>query len=183
MTVLTQDTRTGEAVDRGLLALAQAQSCAEAVELAGSLRHIRIHPDAPRDIERMDESPKSELWGQRLWKHLLALDAYAEAKGPGFQAWCESAGHPEAVSSKFIAMTESDTVKNSERLSRSRRFPVSTAIDPSGTMHMWSHLKPVQGGGKQIPRIYFHDDTKGDTGVVHIGFIGPHDLVPNTKAK
>jgi hypothetical protein len=45
---------------------------------------------------------------------------------------------------------------------------------------MLAHIKSIQGGGMQIPRIYFHDDTKGKTGKVHIGFIGPHDLVPNT---
>ena len=47
---------------------------------------------------------------------------------------------------------------------------------------MEAHLKPVQGGGMQIPRIYFYDDTKGRTGKVHVGFIGPHDRMPNLSS-
>lgn len=44
---------------------------------------------------------------------------------------------------------------------------------------MFAHLKVSEGGGQNIPRIYFHDDTKGVTGKVHIGFFGPHRFVPN----
>ena len=44
---------------------------------------------------------------------------------------------------------------------------------------MHAHLKVAEGGGQNIPRIYFYDDAKGGTGKVHIGFIGPHRLVPN----
>ena len=38
------------------------------------------------------------------------------------------------------------------------------------------------GGGNDIPRVYFHDDTRGDTRTVHVGFIGPHYLVKNSSA-
>ena len=31
-------------------------------------------------------------------------------------------------------------------------------------------------------RIYFYDDTHGNTGKIHVGFIGPHYLMPNTKS-
>jgi len=47
---------------------------------------------------------------------------------------------------------------------------------------MVAHLKVAEGGGAQIPRIYFLDDTKGVTGKVHIGFFGPHRFVPNAGA-
>ncbi|MGD0409808.1 MAG: hypothetical protein ABSB34_12580 [Candidatus Limnocylindrales bacterium] len=40
----------------------------------------------------------------------------------------------------------------------------------------------AEGGGAQIPRIYFLDDTKGVTGKVHMGFFGPHRFVPNAGA-
>jgi hypothetical protein len=155
-------------------------SCADAVELAATLKNLVVHPDAPRDIDRMDQSPNAELWGQRVWSHLQSLDAYAAAKGPGFNVWCETSGHPRAIASKFIAMTESKTVRTNESLRKHRDLPVDKAISPSGIIEMLAHIKSIQGGGMQIPRIYFHDDTKGKTGKVHIGFIGPHDLVPNT---
>lgn len=47
---------------------------------------------------------------------------------------------------------------------------------------MESHLKISEGGGNLAPRVYFFDDTDGPTRMVHIGFVGPHDLVPNSKA-
>ena len=155
-------------------------SCADAIELASQLAHVKIHPEAPRDIERMDQSPDAELWGQRMWAHLQSLNAYAAEAGPGFKSWCETSGHPRVISAKFIAMTESETVCNNPRLRARRLLPVDTKVDPSGQIEMLAHIKSVQGGGMQIPRIYFHDDTKGATGMVHVGFIGPHDLMPNT---
>jgi hypothetical protein len=47
---------------------------------------------------------------------------------------------------------------------------------------MYSHLKIAEGGKDLAPRVYFHDDTDGSTGKVHIGFIGPHYLMPNTRS-
>ena len=80
-------------------------------------------------------------------------------------------------------MVESETVMNSEELSRHRMLPVDTRIATEGLIMMQAHLKVQPGGGPIIPRIYFHDDTRGDTRNVHIGFFGPHDLVPNTKRR
>lgn len=169
-----------ELIEQEADAVSAIGSCADAVQLAASLKYVTVHPDAPRDIDRMDESPNAELWGQRIWAHLQSLDAYGRSKGPGFKTWCETSGHPRAISGKFISMTESQTVCTSERLRRHRDLPIDTAISPSGKIEMLAHIKSIQGGGMQIPRIYFHDDTKGKTGKVHVGFIGPHDLVPNT---
>ena len=51
-------------------------------------------------------------------------------------------------------------------------------------MFMEAHLKVAEGGGMLAPRIYFHDDTghNSNTRMVHVGFFGPHDLVPNKSA-
>jgi hypothetical protein len=46
---------------------------------------------------------------------------------------------------------------------------------------MLAHLKIAEGGGPLAPRVYFHDDTRGPTGRVHIGFIGPHKYMENTR--
>ncbi|NLG22719.1 MAG: hypothetical protein GX555_14965, partial [Actinomycetales bacterium] len=72
-------------------------------------------------------------------------------------------------------------VESNRRLAEQRRFPVDTQVDPAGTTIMWSHLKIAEGGGRLAPRIYFHDDTRGVTGRVHIGFVGPHHYTENTK--
>jgi hypothetical protein len=58
-------------------------------------------------------------------------------------------------------------------------FPVGKLVQPGGQILMLAHLKIAQGGENHIPRVYFYDDTKGATGKVHVGFIGPHFLVEN----
>ena len=161
----------------------EPSSCMEAIELAQGLEHIAIHPKAPRDIDRMDESRESELWGQRIFRHLQALDAYAQDKTRGFNGsfiqWCQRSGGGHAISTRFIAMTESNWVRNNESLKACRVLPLDTRVNGSPEMEMFAHLKTVEGGGTTIPRIYFHDDTMGVTTKVHIGFIGPHYLMPN----
>ena len=158
---------------------ASPSTCQDVVTLAMQLPHIEIHPDAPVEIARLDASEDSELWGRRIWRHLNSLNAYAEAKGPGFPSWCETSGNDRVVALRFIAMSESQSVMNNPDLRRHRTLPIDRAVDQSGYVEMQAHLKPVQGGGMQIPRIYFFDDTKGRTGKVHVGFIGPHDRMPN----
>ena len=168
-----------EVVELETEGLVSPSTCEEAIVLARDLPHIEIHPDAPVDIKRLDESEDSELWARRIWKHLNSLNAYAEEKGPGFQNWCESSGNDRVIAPRFIAMSESRSVMNNPELRRHRTLPINEAVGEGSFVEMQAHLKPIQGGGMQIPRIYFHDDTKGRTGKVHVGFIGPHDRMPN----
>ncbi|WP_058954273.1 hypothetical protein [Kocuria rhizophila] len=79
-------------------------------------------------------------------------------------------------------MSESQTVANNAQMSAKRVFKAAKDMDPSGEIYMRAHLKISEGGGDLAPRVYFHDDTAGKTGRVHVGFVGPHYLVPNTKA-
>lgn len=76
-------------------------------------------------------------------------------------------------------MTESDFVQNTTKLANSRVFDVDERVDASGRITMLAHLKIAEGGGPLAPRVYFHDDTAGATGMVHVGLVGPHSLVPN----
>jgi hypothetical protein len=59
---------------------------------------------------------------------------------------------------------------------------VSPEVDPAGRIHMVAHMKIQKGGGDNIPRLCFHDDTDGPTWHMHVGFIGPHRHVRNTKS-
>lgn len=79
-------------------------------------------------------------------------------------------------------MRESETVENNAGLRRARTFPVDNDVDAPGSIYMGAHLKISEGGGNLAPRVYFHDDTGGTTGRVHVGFVGPHYLVPNTRS-
>ena len=165
----------------------QVTTCSQAIELARSrLTGVVIHPDAPREIRRLDNVRHPELSARRMWRYLQALDAYAldAAKWPGFHIWCSRSGSPRALPTRFVAMRESETVLNDSEMHEARRLPVDPVANPSSSPRilMEAHLKVIEGGGFQIPRIYFHDDTKGRTGKVHVGFIGPHELMPNTKS-
>lgn len=76
-------------------------------------------------------------------------------------------------------MTESEGVHTGGEFKGTRDFDVDPAVDPSGETTMLAHLKISEGGGSLTPRVYFYDDTGGTTKKVHVGFVGPHHLVPN----
>lgn len=148
------------------------------------LGQIELPASAERELDALDAALEAEFWAQDAWLGLRALDEYARNASDftgGFWEWCNhgDAQHRWPASQKKLAMKESDTVMHSRDLSRTREFEVSTELQSSGRLVMHAHLKVAEGGGQNIPRIYFYDDAKGGTGKVHIGFIGPHRLVPN----
>lgn|GEM_PF-6795698 len=71
-------------------------------------------------------------------------------------------------------MTESYTVVQNARLRATRVLPIDKTVASDGTIEMLLHLKIAEGVGSNIPRMYFHDDTAGKTGKIHVGFFGPH---------
>jgi hypothetical protein len=155
----------------------------EAIEWARTtLQHVEVHERAVCEVERVDCAPSAAKWGRDTGRALVALDSYAQAAGrgesSGFFHWCSDTG---AWGTDRLAMTESESVQNNERLLRRRFLPVSEAVSASGHMTMLAHMKIVKGGPANIPRLYFHDDTAGSTGKMHVGFFGPHDLMPNTQ--
>jgi hypothetical protein len=157
----------------------------EAVELARlHLQFLAIPDGACRDIDRLDESLKYNVWALTTWQGLRALDAYArqvstQGNQDGFYEWCRrSAQWPISK----LAMVEGEATMANDRLRAMRLVPVDIAVAVQGRIEMQAHLKIQPGGGNNIPRVYFHDDTAGLTGKIHVGFIGPHYLMPNTKA-
>lgn len=170
---------------------ADAMEDPEAAELTPStsirfgrerLKFVFIHPDAEQKVDELDEAYKARPWGYTTWSGLAALNSYAKAVADGtdaanFKTWCM---HTGAFSHHKVAYSESTTVKSGSLADR-RMLPVSTDVDESGWIQMLWHLKIQEGGGMNIPRLYFHDDTRGTTKKIHVGFYGPHYLMPNTK--
>lgn len=149
--------------------------------------HLEVHDDAARDLDGIDTCPQAYSWGNKTWRGFRALAGYAEARSNGFQGtfwdWCKEGGpHAWPANSKHLSMSESDSVQTNKKMSRTRVLPVSKQVDSSGTVTMLSHLKISEGGGDLAPRVYFYDDADGVTGKVHVGFVGPHYLMPNTKS-
>lgn len=165
----------------------EVQDTSEAVLAAQAYlsQWLAIPDSAVRELADIDTAPTAFAWGNNTWRGLRALAAYAEDRAGGwdkggFWEWCASGpvlGWP--ATSKKLSMTESETVQNSDKLSRTRVFKVHGDIDKSGEITMLAHLKISEGGGSLAPRIYFYDDTAGVTRKVHVGLVGPHYLVPN----
>lgn len=147
---------------------------------------LAIPIGADRELDGVDAAPNALAWGNTVWRGLCALADYAKdvsngAFSGGFWNWCAHAGVWPATPKK-LAMGESESVENNPKLYSKRCFKIDEAVDPSGELYMGAHLKISEGGGSLAPRVYFHDDTGGKTKRVHVGFIGPHYLVPNTKS-
>jgi hypothetical protein len=146
---------------------------------------LALPDSAPRELADIDTAPNAYAWGNTTWRGLRALAAYAEDRANGwnkggFWEWCaEGPLLSWPATTKKLSMSESETVQNSDKLRRTRIFKVDTDVDASGEITMLAHLKISEGGGNLAPRAYFHDDTSGVTGKVHVGFVGPHYLVPN----
>ena len=146
---------------------------------------LEIHEDAARDLDKLTTAPNASAWGNSTWRALRALATYAEDSAEdriagGFWEWCAS-GRPGTwpATAKRLSMTESDFVLNNGRARRARTLPVSTNVSPDGQIEMLAHMKIAEGGGPLAPRVYFYDDTRGSTGKMHVGFIGPHYFMPN----
>ncbi len=172
------------------IAEAEAQfTVAGVIEMARDrCDRVELPGPALREIDTLDADEKAADWARELWKALRALNAYAEESEffqGGFWEWCEHSNSKENLwpaTPKKLAMKESDTVRNDSRLWRMRRFLIDSKVSPNGYQHMEAHLKIAEGGGQHIPRLYFHDDAKGRTGQIHIGFLGPHRLVQTSQS-
>ena len=160
--------------------------CADIPLLAARHLHsVVIHPDACEDLDRLDDQLEGPVWANAAWRALRALNQYAQQAqdfNGSFYTWCAESGSPYAWPTKKLAMKESDSVRNNPKYYEPRVRSVDTAVHPDGKMFMDKHIKVAEGGGPLIPRILFEDDTGRKTRKVHIGFFGPHDLVPNPSA-
>ena len=161
------------------------ESCSKAAELARlHFRNISFPDEACRELSRLDATIESSAWAKTAWRGFLALDEYAQsaiAGGGGFYQWCASGASSWSSSTKKLAMVESESVRQDDKLKKARELPVDRRVSRSGRIFMGAHLKVSEGGGPLAPRIYFYDDTGGETGKVHIGFFGPHDHMPNKR--
>lgn len=145
-------------------------------------QYITIPTTAPREIEALDTNMAAVVWAKDLAQLFASMERYATARISGkfdgsYLEWCSKMADYSAAK---IAMQESEPTKKNPRLRASRTFEVSRDLDPSGWKVMFAHAKIQARGGSLIPRLFFHDDVVGKTKKIHIGFIGPHHLVPTS---
>ena len=178
------DERRDDATDADGASAAGVSSPTDAVRLArAQLDRLAIPESATAMTDEIDRAVESPAWGRATWRALQALHLYAtqSARYGGFWDWCANSGHAQAwpATTKKLAMNESLTAMNAH--GEDRVFKVDTRVRASGEIVMEAHCKVAEGGGGLSPRIYFYDDTKGATGLVHIGFVGPHRHIRNAS--
>jgi hypothetical protein len=159
-----------------------AEDPSDAVRLARKhLTMLAVPEAATTTTPELDGAMEASVWGRKTWQALRALHLYAlnHTDSSGFWEWCERSGHPFAwpASERKLAMSESDTAMTKYR--DDRLFGIDPRVRGDEKQLMEAHIKVSNGGGQLTPRIYFYDDTKGVTGKVHIGFIGPHRYLRN----
>lgn len=122
----------------------------------------------------LDESGHRQSRARAVGAALSALHAYAidGSRNRDFRQWCASGGHGVSISASSVAMTESKSVQRNTTQAAARVFPVDPLLHDSGERQMFTHIKLDQG--PTASRLHFHDDTRGHTGKIHIGYIGPH---------
>lgn len=141
------------------------------------LPHIVLPSHLDDSATALDEATSDESWAQKIWRALSALDAYGRAKArDGFSGdffeYCRR-GEGDIIPQAWIAMHESETTENNPKYRRLRTLPVDSGVHPAGEVFMGSHIK-IEQGGYPCPRIHFVDDTSGETGKVHVGWLGDH---------
>lgn len=135
-------------------------------------------------VQQLDDNFKAATWAAKAWRALRALDDYAAARACGefdrdFYAYCQQPPPGRTgVSANMVAITESDDTRQNRKFAMARLFPVPEDVHPDGKIFMWAHIK-LDSAGRTAPRIHFYDDTAGPTGLIHIGYIGPH--LPNRQ--
>lgn len=134
-------------------------------------------------ILTLDDMSGNSRYAADFWKFILVLRDYMRArKEIGFQGsvhdyLAEGRGLYRIVSQARHSPTESETVRNNEKMCGERIFPVPTEVDPCGEVEMLAHFKTSHRDTND-PRMHYYVDTRY-THKVYIGYIGPH--LTNTK--
>ncbi|PJE95813.1 hypothetical protein CUT44_21410 [Streptomyces carminius] len=153
----------------------------ELLDRMGEFPTLRFTGD--RKVTRRLDERSMPNWIVICWNGLKALedfaaDSVAGRAGGDFRAWCRNlppGRHPFPAGK--VRMKESETVRCKSAWRRERMLPVPRAVHPSGRVYMEAHLR-IGAGNAVSPRLHFHDDTAG-TGLLYIGYIGPH--LTNTR--
>lgn len=151
-------------------------------EKASKLEHV-VLGDVQPGVDKLRRQVQEDVWLDRSWKALQALEEYAQLKKergaealPHFSAYLSDPLAEHVIPRTRYSSTESKGVMMNGRFVAARTFPVPEEVDPSGKVVMEAHIR-VGSGKPPAPRMHFHDDTSGNTGKVYVGYIGPH--LPN----
>lgn len=151
--------------------------CEEVVEYAAArLDRLSLGPAVNEGAGELDQHAEP-AWARKALRALDALQAYAEWKAVGaegnFWTFCADAESLSVLPTTWLSMQESETTDQNPRFRSLRTFAVDEAVDDAGSVYMPAHIK-LEKGGNPAPRIHFYDDTDGPTGLIYVGWLGPH---------
>jgi hypothetical protein len=149
-------------------------------ELVSALMpHIRLN-EGWDQMGRQRGHKHEDQWIRRTWECLEALEAYAGAKAqhgahvlPHFSSYLTWPEATERISVNLYCASEAN-LQNIPKFASQRTFTVPGL----GPVFMQEHFR-VGGVRPPAPRMHVYDDTAGPTGLVHVGYVGPH--LPNFK--
>jgi hypothetical protein len=140
------------------------------------LSMLEIPASVDEGAEQLD-AHGDESWAARSWSALRALDNYAQLKADGldgsFFQYCEQGLGDFRIPVSWVSPAETAMTLNNPKFRRLRTLPVSSEVEADGSVLMQEHIR-IERGGSPAPRIYYYDDTRGSTGRVHVGWLGPH---------
>ncbi|MGW9067938.1 hypothetical protein ACWGQT_00600 [Streptomyces yangpuensis] len=157
------------------------ESWKEMVDLVDELMpHIRIG-DVWGPLEKLRGHKHERVWIRRTWESLEALEAYASAKRevgaaelPHFTAYLKWPLATALVPVNLYCASEANLLRNDPKFGALRTFDVPGA----GVVFMGEHFR-VGGSRPPAPRMHIYDGTGDGSGLIHVGYIGPH--LPNGK--
>ncbi|MCF1592458.1 hypothetical protein [Streptomyces muensis] len=148
-------------------------SFADLWERLGTLVHVRVTADR-RITLALDEQAEARTWAAKAWSGLAALESYAAHRKDGFAGgFHQFCRNPPTGARVYpvsqVAMTE--TSATMAAYGQERIFPALEGTEAE----MQAHLK-LAPRGNVCPRVHFLDDVagKGASGVVVVGYVGPH---------
>jgi hypothetical protein len=143
------------------------------------LPKIRVLDDVLDSVSKIDRHPKTKLWLRRTWTALEAYQAYAEAKEsqgpvvlPTMQAYLQWELADTIFPQSWHAGKEASMTRRDPKYAALRTF----TVPEHGPVLMGEHVR-IGDNRPPAPRMYLFDDTSGPTGLIWVGYIGPH--LPN----
>ena len=159
------------------------ESCVSAIELARQTLSLVEIGDTRHEAGELDQHLQSSLWGRKALKAFRSMQSYAELQEAGvvdgsFMDYLQSPQPGVKIPTSWVAMKEDETTDNSPACRAARVFAVPPEVNRNEEVYMECHVK-IERGGRPAPRIHFHDDTKGHSGKIWVGYFGKH--LPSTN--
>lgn len=157
----------------------------ELAELMAELTPHVLLGDVWGPLAKLEGNTSEKTWLRRTWEAVEALEAYAVAKAehgpsvlPHFTAYLD---WPEATTlvSKAMYVASEVSLERAGADHRGRRTRLFH-VEGLGEVFMGAHFR-VGGVRPPAPRMHAYDDTAGPTGLIHIGYLGPH--LPNAAGR